>query len=214
MIDWQVVATEDEISSDKPKVVDFLGKAVALFKVGDELFAIDNLCPHQKAPLAEHGIVNETRKQVSCSWHGWKLDLKTGQCANIPGMKTNVYQVKLDSGVVSLGVSEAPDSTESAGSLGTRSGEEKELFDRVQQVMDSVINPGVASHGGVIRLLDLKEGVVYVEMGGGCQGCGMADETLKKGVESMIKQSVPEIKRVLDVTDHAAGSNPYFRGSV
>lgn len=85
------------------------------------------------------------------------------------------------------------------------------LFARVQQVIDEQINPGVGMHGGSVTLLEVKEGVAYVELGGGCQGCGMVDVTLKQGIERMLKEQVPEIESVYDTTDHAAGDNPYFR---
>ena len=84
------------------------------------------------------------------------------------------------------------------------------LFIRVQGVIDGQINPGVQTHGGHVTLLDVKDGVAYVELGGGCQGCGMVDVTLKQGIERMIVEQVPEIESVYDTTDHAAGSNPYF----
>ena len=81
----------------------------------------------------------------------------------------------------------------------------------VQQLLDERINPAVASHGGFIELVDVKDTVAYIRLGGGCQGCGMADVTLKQGVEVEIKQAVPSITAVLDVTDHAGGSNPYYQ---
>ena len=84
------------------------------------------------------------------------------------------------------------------------------LFVRVQSVIDGQINPGVQTHGGHVTLLDVKDGVAYVELGGGCQGCGMVDVTLKQGIERMIVEQVPEIESVYDTTDHASGSNPYF----
>ncbi|MDQ7052256.1 MAG: iron-sulfur cluster assembly accessory protein [candidate division KSB1 bacterium] len=84
---------------------------------------------------------------------------------------------------------------------------------RVQQVIDHQINPQIASHGGVITLMDVKNGTAFIAFGGGCQGCGMVDVTLKQGVETMIKRAVPEIKHVVDITDHAAGTNPYYKPS-
>ncbi len=83
----------------------------------------------------------------------------------------------------------------------------------VQEVIDTRINPGVASHGGFITLLDVKEDVAYIALGGGCQGCGMADVTLKQGIEVMIREAVPEIRQVVDTTDHAGGTNPYYQPS-
>ena len=83
----------------------------------------------------------------------------------------------------------------------------------VQEVLDNQINPGVAAHGGHVSLLDVKDDIVYVALGGGCQGCGMVDVTLKHGIETLIKETVPEIRQVIDTTDHAAGQNPYFQPS-
>ncbi|MBN4054651.1 NifU family protein [Nitrospira defluvii] len=80
----------------------------------------------------------------------------------------------------------------------------------VQKVLDTEINPAVASHGGLISLVDVKDKIAYIRLGGGCQGCGMADVTLKQGVVVAIKKGVPEIREVLDVTDHANGENPYY----
>ena len=84
------------------------------------------------------------------------------------------------------------------------------LVERVRRVIDEQINPGVASHGGTVRLVDIRDNVVYVSMGGGCQGCGMASVTLTQGIKQMIRDAAPEIVDVRDVTDHAAGSNPYY----
>jgi Fe/S biogenesis protein NfuA len=81
----------------------------------------------------------------------------------------------------------------------------------IQTLIDSQINPGVASHGGYVELLDVKDSKVFVRMGGGCQGCGMASVTLKQGVEVLIKQSFPQIEAVVDSTDHAGGDNPYYQ---
>jgi Fe/S biogenesis protein NfuA len=83
----------------------------------------------------------------------------------------------------------------------------------VQRVLDEDINPAVASHGGFVTLLDVKDGVAYVQLGGGCQGCGMADVTLKQGIETRIRERVPAVTGVVDSTDHAGGTNPYFRPS-
>lgn len=80
----------------------------------------------------------------------------------------------------------------------------------VKQVLDEQINPSVASHGGHIALVDVQGDTVFIRLEGGCQGCGMADVTLKQGVEVAIKQAVPSINVVLDSTDHAGGQNPYF----
>jgi Fe-S cluster biogenesis protein NfuA len=81
----------------------------------------------------------------------------------------------------------------------------------VREVLDSRINPAVAAHGGHISLIDVRGPRVYLRLEGGCQGCGMANVTLKQGVEAEIKRVAPEIEEVLDVTDHGTGTNPYYQ---
>jgi Fe-S cluster biogenesis protein NfuA len=89
----------------------------------------------------------------------------------------------------------------------------EEVRRRVQQVLDTVINPAVAMHGGVVSLLDVSDNTVFLEFGGGCQGCGMVSVTLKYGVERTIRDEVPEVGEILDTTDHASGRNPYYAPS-
>ena len=85
--------------------------------------------------------------------------------------------------------------------------------EQIQHVLDEEVNPMVASHGGVVSLLEVKDHNAYLEFGGGCQGCGMIDVTLKQGVEVMIKAQIPDIEAIYDVTDHAGGTNPYYQPS-
>lgn len=85
------------------------------------------------------------------------------------------------------------------------------LAARVQAVLDRQINPSVAAHGGFVDLLDVRDGAAYVQLGGGCQGCAQVDVTLRQGIEVAIKAAVPEITQVIDSTDHAAGTNPYYQ---
>jgi Fe/S biogenesis protein NfuA len=85
------------------------------------------------------------------------------------------------------------------------------MADSVQKIIREQVNPAVASHGGYVSLVDIRDDVVFVRFGGGCHGCGMADVTLKQGVATMIKKAVPEVKDVLDITDHANGANPYYQ---
>ena len=82
----------------------------------------------------------------------------------------------------------------------------------IQEVLETRINPSVAGHGGHISLIDVDDARAYIRMEGGCQGCGMANVTLKEGVVVEIQKVVPTIREVLDVTDHAGGSNPYYQG--
>lgn len=84
------------------------------------------------------------------------------------------------------------------------------LAERVRQVLESRVNPAVASHGGNIALVDVDQNDVYLELGGGCQGCGMARVTLKQGVEKMLREAIPDLGQVIDITDHASGTNPFY----
>src|SRR5262249_6257151 len=85
-----------------------------------------------------------------------------------------------------------------------------DLRARVQDLIDTMINPAVAGHGGFVELVDVQDNRVSLQMGGGCQGCGAADITLKSGIERLIKEEIPEVAEVLDTTDHASGTNPYY----
>lgn len=80
----------------------------------------------------------------------------------------------------------------------------------VEKALREEINPAVASHGGYIDLVGVEQNQVFLRMGGGCQGCGMATATLRQGVETILRRAVPEIGAILDTTDHAAGTNPYY----
>ncbi len=84
------------------------------------------------------------------------------------------------------------------------------LYEQVAKLFETQVNPAVARHGGQVELIDVQDAVVMLRMGGGCQGCGMADVTLRQGIEGMLRQHVPQVKGIVDITDHAAGSNPYF----
>jgi Fe/S biogenesis protein NfuA len=84
------------------------------------------------------------------------------------------------------------------------------IAQRVLQVLNEEINPAIAAHGGRADLVAVDESVAYLHLSGGCQGCGMASATLRQGIEVMIREAVPEITDVADVTDHASGANPYF----
>jgi Fe-S cluster biogenesis protein NfuA len=82
-------------------------------------------------------------------------------------------------------------------------------FKLVEEMLKTNINPALGGHGGSVELIDVQDGVVTVRMMGGCQGCGMARVTLTEGVEATLKQAIPAVKSVRDITDHTAGANPY-----
>jgi Fe/S biogenesis protein NfuA len=82
---------------------------------------------------------------------------------------------------------------------------------RIQQVLDEDVNPSLATHGGGVTLIDFKEGTVFLELTGGCQGCSMVGATLKDGIETSIRKNVPEVLEIRDVTNHANGRNPFHQ---
>ena len=84
------------------------------------------------------------------------------------------------------------------------------VAEQVVQVIDTLINPAIAAHGGMAEVVAVEDNTVYVRLGGGCQGCGMAAVTLSQGIEETIRSNVPDITKVVDVTDHAEGTNPYY----
>ena len=88
-----------------------------------------------------------------------------------------------------------------------------DVAQRVVQILEQQINPAIASHGGFAELVAVEEDTAYLRLSGGCQGCGLASVTLTQGIEVAIRDSVPEIVNVVDVTDHASGTNPYFEAA-
>ena len=87
------------------------------------------------------------------------------------------------------------------------------LARRVTAVLESEVNPSIAEHGGRADLVTMDGSVVHLRLSGGCQGCGMAKETLTQGIEGILREAVPEISDIVDVTNHAEGSNPFYQST-
>lgn len=85
------------------------------------------------------------------------------------------------------------------------------VSERVTQVLDRQVNPAIAAHGGRAELVAIERDTVHLRLSGGCQGCAVASVTLRQGIETALVRAVPEVRRVVDVTDHQSGTNPYFR---
>jgi Fe/S biogenesis protein NfuA len=85
-----------------------------------------------------------------------------------------------------------------------------DLAEKVQQLIAEAINPGLASHGGYTALVGVEGSKVFLSMGGGCQGCSLSAATMVQGIQTAIKDAIPEVTEVVDVTDHAAGDNPFY----
>ncbi len=85
-----------------------------------------------------------------------------------------------------------------------------DIAEKVQQLLAEAINPSLASHGGFTNLVGVEGSKVYLSMGGGCQGCAMSAATLREGIDVAIKEAIPEVTEIIDVTDHEAGENPFY----
>jgi Fe/S biogenesis protein NfuA len=88
-----------------------------------------------------------------------------------------------------------------------------DVAQRLLQVLDEQINPAIAAHGGRADLVAVEDDTAYLRLSGGCAGCGLAAVTLSQGIEVAIRESVPEIVNIVDVTDHASGTNPYYEAA-
>jgi len=87
------------------------------------------------------------------------------------------------------------------------------LAERISVILTESVNPSIAMHGGMAELVSVDGTVAFLRLSGGCQGCGMAQVTLSQGIERILRESIPEITEVVDVTDHASGSDPYYQSS-
>jgi ATP-binding protein involved in chromosome partitioning len=85
---------------------------------------------------------------------------------------------------------------------------------KLRQILEKQINPGLAGHGGKAELAEYRDGKAYLRLSGGCQGCGAAQMTLRQGIEKTIRALLPEVSEIIDITDHAAGENPYYKHPV
>ena len=85
-----------------------------------------------------------------------------------------------------------------------------DIAQRLMQVLEQQINPAIAAHGGSAELVAVEADTAYLRLGGGCVGCGMVSVTLRQGIEVALREAVPVITRVIDVTDHESGENPYY----
>jgi Fe-S cluster biogenesis protein NfuA len=85
-----------------------------------------------------------------------------------------------------------------------------EMMEKIQTVVDDLINPALAMHGGFVELVDVEDGVVSMRMSGGCQGCGSAQMTMAQGIQALLRDEIPDVREVVDVTNHEAGENPYY----
>ena len=129
----------------------------------------------------------------------------------IQGASLDMSRDLLNPGLVVTNPNKPPQQAASPGIAVPEPGElTGSAAERVQVVLDRYVNPSIAAHGGTAQLVAVEGETAYLRLGGGCQGCGHAAQTLSHGIEVAIKQAVPEITSIVDVTDHAQGTNPYY----
>ena len=206
----------------KPRV---LGALVEHFMSGEPVFADDDEGP-RAAPAGDIDLDPDDPSEMAAQVREL-IDTRirpvaeqSGGEVRFRGLKDGIAYLELSGGAVSLltgignmvrhyvpDVLDVRDFRDAIPKPGLDTAEGK----TIQSLLTDHINPAVASHGGHIALVDVRESTVYIRLEGGCQGCGMADVTLKQGIEVEIKRTVPTIQAVLDVTDHAGGDNPYYQ---
>ena len=212
-LDWQVLkpavlgAIMDHYSSGEAFMLD-AGPAAAATAAGEDVEVIDEIDDDSRAQIIE---LLETRIQPAAEqsggavrYHSFNngtlyLELDGSSGSLLPGIE-NVMSHYVDI------VDEVRDHRDAIPKPGLDTPEAA----AIKKVLDERINPSIASHGGRISLVDVQDETAYIRLEGGCQGCGMADVTLKQGVESEIIAAAPKITKVLDTTDHAGGANPYY----
>lgn len=149
-------------------------------------------------------------------WSDLQGDLKmvvpADSIANMTGAVLDVNSDGGETGMVIINPNQPPvvASPAMAGPPADLSGD---VAQRVLQVLEAQINPSIAAHGGRADLVAVQDDAAYLRLSGGCAGCGMATVTLSQGIEVALRESVPEITKVIDVTDHAAGTNPYYEAA-
>ena len=209
--DWEIMkprilgAIMDHFTSGKPVFLDQMGEQEAVHKLPEEgdvdpeiIATIKNLIETRVKPVA-------TDSGGEVKYHSFKdgvvlLELAGSTFGLLENIKTilQYYVPEVEN------VADYRDATPKPG-LASEDGK------MIRRLLEENINPQVANHGGHIALVDVQDDTVYIRLEGGCQGCGMADVTLKQGVATEIQRVVPSITSVLDVTDHAGGSNPYYQ---
>jgi len=155
--------------------------------LGERLFAL----PGVANVLITESVVTICKEPIA-SWSGLKAAIGSA------------IRTQLLSGVPAILEMHVYTSTHTQG----RS--DAELNKAVQELLDKEVNRSIANHGGKISIVDVRQGKLFITMGGGCQGCVSSQVTLRQGFEVMVKRVAPEIEEIVDATDHAAGNQPFY----
>ena len=178
---------------------------------GGDLQAL-RIAPQAGSPVAprfELSLVSLSEKdpgEIQMDGPGFPVLVKMGDSDRLDGAVVDFVERVNESGFeVQLAISTPP-----APRPRTDGEPQGEIADRVRSILDAQVNPAIAGHGGMISLVDVQGTEIFVQMSGGCQGCALSRMTLRQGVERMLRQAVPELTAVHDVTDHDSGANPFF----
>jgi Fe/S biogenesis protein NfuA len=130
---------------------------------------------------------------------------------SVPRLRGATLDVATDgSGMVLINPNEAPDPAKPAA-FTDEADLSSPLAQQIVKVLEEQVNPSIAGHGGFAQLVGAEGDTVWLRLGGGCQGCASSKLTLRQGIEVAIKEAIPAIVNVIDVTDHQAGDNPYYK---
>jgi len=162
------------------------------------------VAPRFELTLVELAERAEDERQVDGG--GFPVFVRDADAARLEGATVDFVERVNESGFEVRPVSQASAAPRPGGN-GRPTGP---IADRVRNVLETHVNPAIASHGGMISLVDVDDTEGYVQMSGGCQGCALSRMTLRQGVERMLREAIPELTAVHDVTDHESGQNPFF----
>jgi len=153
--------------------------------LGEQLFAL----PGVANVLITENVVTICKEPIA-SWSGLKAAVGTA------------IRTQLLTGVPSI--------LEMHVHTSTQGRSDAEVNTAVQELLQKEVNRSIANHGGKISIVDVRQGKLFITMSGGCQGCASSQVTLRQGFEVMVKRVAPEIEEIVDVTDHAAGKQPFY----
>jgi len=184
---------------------EYFGRLIAqqeMDDVGLHLTVLNPGTPVASCDLQFHVPGQSGEKEVEFNYEGFNLYVPQGSEKWLDEAKIDFE--KSDSG--------GQLTIKAPGIKGDKPDDSENLETKIAWVLQSEINPGLASHGGQVSLeMITPENEVVLRFGGGCHGCGMVSVTLQDGIEKTLKEYFPEIKAVVDVTDHSTGSNPYYK---
>ena len=185
-----------------PNYYDAIERGEKTFEVRRASFSVDSLTGRLQAALPDERIVD---RQLLTEYDSYYYS--RGQQTPLPILRVKfddpeiaeVLRGQLASGKPALSKDARPNIPSPEAIRG-----------KVSALLEEQINPAVAGHGGSIHLVEVKDATVFLRMAGGCQGCASSKATLKGGVERALRDAIPELDDIVDVTDHHSGDNPYY----